>query len=96
MASGKFGPPLTRANFYINVYKAMVQTPLGAKCNPWIAYMKECRINYNAAKASAPIESNEPSMPVNGKTENTNENEIKKRPSQRKSLKCLGCLLAMS
>ena len=26
----------------------MVQTPLGAKSNPWIAYMKECRLNYNA------------------------------------------------
>ena len=26
----------------------MVQTPLGAKSNPWIAYMKQCRLNYNA------------------------------------------------
>ncbi len=26
----------------------MVQTPLGAKSNPWITYMKECRLNYNA------------------------------------------------
>jgi len=51
----------------------MVQTPLGAKSNPWIAYMKECRNTYNAAKASAPIESNEPSMPVNGKTDKTDK-----------------------
>jgi hypothetical protein len=28
----------------------MVQTPLGAKSNPWIAYMKECRLNYNAVQ----------------------------------------------
>ncbi len=28
----------------------MVQTPLGAKSNPWITYMKECRLNYNAVQ----------------------------------------------
>ncbi len=26
----------------------MVQTPLGAKSNPWIAYMKQGKLNYNA------------------------------------------------
>ena len=25
----------------------MVQTPIGAKSNPWIVYMKECRAEYN-------------------------------------------------
>ena len=29
----------------------MVQTSLGAKSNPWIAYMKQCRLNYNSVKS---------------------------------------------
>ena len=28
----------------------MVQTPLGAKSNPWIVYMKACRAHYNSVK----------------------------------------------
>ena len=86
MASRKFSSPIARAFVNLSVYKAMVQTPLGAKSNPWIAYMKECRINYNCAKASAPIENNEPPLPINTKKskENTNVNEIKKGPKSRK------------
>jgi len=60
--------------------------------------MKECRNNYNAAKASAPIENNEPSLPVNAKTdktakENTKENEIKKAPKSRKKIEVSWLLL---
>ena len=28
----------------------MVQTPLGAKSNPWIVYMKACMAHYNSVK----------------------------------------------
>ena len=30
----------------------MVQTPIGAKSNPWIVYMKECRAHYNEMKSA--------------------------------------------
>ena len=54
----------------------MVQTSTGAKSNPWITYMKECRVNYNASKVASVPESVEPSIPkVN---ENTTEGQIKK------------------
>jgi hypothetical protein len=51
----------------------MVQTSLGAKSNPWIAYMKQCRLNYNSVKSETkPSEIDE----------RTQESQIKK-PSKR-------------
>jgi hypothetical protein len=51
----------------------MVQTSLGAKSNPWIAYMKQCRLNYNSVKSET-----KPSE-IDGMTQ---ESQIKK-PSKR-------------
>ena len=64
----------------------MVQTSTGAKSNPWITYMKECRVTYNAAKVSSVLESAEPSTPK--VEENTTEGQIKKGPKTiKKTLK---------
>jgi hypothetical protein len=60
----------------------MVQTSTGAKSNPWITYMKECRVNYNAAKVSSVLESVEPTMPK----ENTIVGQIKKTPKTIKKI----------
>ncbi len=35
----------------------MVQTPVGAKSNPWIVYMKECRAHYNEKKSESNLTS---------------------------------------
>ena len=56
----------------------MVQTSTGAKSNPWITYMKECRVNYNSAKVSSVLESVEPSIPKTPET--TTGGQIKKAP----------------
>ena len=80
---------MTRATFQVSVYEAMVQTPFGANSNPWISYMKECRINYTSTKAAALIENGESSMPNKVTTKHvsklvakqiTKDNEIKKEP----------------
>jgi hypothetical protein len=62
----------------------MVQTSNGAKSNPWISYMKECRINYNLAKVSSVLESVEPSIPKNIDT--TTGGQIKKTPKTIKKV----------
>ena len=61
----------------------MVQTSTGAKSNPWITYMKECRVNYNLAKISSVLESVEPSIP---KTNETTGSQIKKAPKTIKKI----------
>ncbi len=53
----------------------MVQTSTGAKSNPWISYMKECRVNYNLAKVSNVLQSGEPSIPKPIKNNNWESNE---------------------
>jgi hypothetical protein len=67
----------------------MVQTPLGAKSNPWIAYMKQCREHYNVTKSAGgePLVPNE-MVPKDAMQlaceENTKKDEIKK-PARRRS-----------
>jgi hypothetical protein len=61
----------------------MVQTSTGAKSNPWIAYMKECRVNYNVAKATSVLENVESTLP---KVETTNRSQIKKAPKTIKKV----------
>jgi hypothetical protein len=61
----------------------MVQTSTGAKSNPWITYMKECRTNYNVAKATSVLENVEPTLP---KVETTNRSQIKKAPKTIKKV----------
>ena len=69
----------------------MVQTSTGAKSNPWITYMKECRVNYNASKVASVPESVEPSIPkVN---ENTTGGSNKKGPQDGKEKSEVMCLL---
>ena len=46
--------------------------------------MKECRVNYNAAKVSSVLESAEPSTP--NVKENTTEGQIKKGPKTIKKI----------
>ena len=40
----------------------MAQTPLGAKSNPWIVYMKECRAHYNEMQLGNNLTSKTPSQ----------------------------------
>ncbi len=61
----------------------MVQTSTGAKSNPWIAYVKECRVTYNVAKATSVLESVEPTLP---NIETTNRTQINKPPKTIKKL----------
>ncbi len=53
MASREFSSSTERPDFYLVYIKTMVQTPLGAKSNPWVAYMKQCRLNYNSVNSEA-------------------------------------------
>ncbi len=58
----------------------MVQTALGANSNPWIVYMKECKLRYNAMKLDAEgAHSNEPLpkeiRPATVKTKRTKRGE---------------------
>ena len=62
----------------------MVQTSTGAKSNPWITYMKECRVKYNLAKVSSVLESVEPSIPKTNET--TTGSQIKKAPKTIKKI----------
>ncbi len=41
----------------------MVQTALGANSNPWIVYMKECKLRYNAMKLDAEEARSKGSLP---------------------------------
>jgi hypothetical protein len=83
----------------------MVQTPVGAKSNPWIVYMKECRAIYNEKKSEsnltrAAVGARE-AMPVGPKAkrnetkEETNgTNETKVANKKRTPTRAVGSTLA--